>query len=322
MLVSHGLEEEFVTKNFDNPEGYCPNKDDPNWNQSLYFNFYDPASTIGCFIRIGILENRQESNLWFVFFMNGKPLFTRSNLNLPYISERMDKGLTIAGLHVKAIEKMKTARLTFDEEDFAIDLHYEAIHPMMDAIALTGKDGDAFAKELGNTHFEAPCRVTGTVRIPDGDTVRIDCLGIRDVSVGPRNWHSMAHFRTAWPLFLNGLTFLGARGLSIKGERGDMRMFHDGERWLAVTDVSETAEWAEDEMTYRKMHWKFRDELGREWEFTGKPIFRWFFPIGKFVMSEHMMEYRLADGTVGYGLGEGIFRFPWAGNQTDLPVSK
>jgi hypothetical protein len=32
------------------------------------------------------------------------------------------------------------------------------------------------------------------------------------------------------------------------------------------------------------------------------------------VVTEHMMEYTLADGTKGYGLGECGFRFPWSGN--------
>jgi hypothetical protein len=302
---------------FANLEGYCPNKTDRNWNQSLYFNFYDPRNTVGCFIRIGIQENRNESNNWFVFFKDGRPLFTRSNTNLPYIAERMDSGFTIAGLKVKSLEPLKTARLEFADEDFKVDLTYESIHPMMDAIALTGAEGDSFAKELGNIHLEAPCRVTGSITLEDGKRIEIDCLGIRDVSVGPRNWSSMAHFRDAWPLFLNGLTFLGARGISMKGARGDMRMFHDGKQWLAVKDLEESAEWAEDGMTYRSVHWKFRDALDRDWEFTGKPLFRWFFPLGKFVMSEHMMEYKLRDGSVGYGLAEGIFRFPWAGNETN-----
>lgn len=306
-----------MTDSFENPEGYCPNPADPNWNQSLYFNFYDPKARIGCFIRIGILENRGEANNWFLFFKDGKPLFTRSNINLPYTAERMDKGLTIAGLTVKAIEPLKSAHLSFDSEGFAIDLTYEALHPMMDAIALTGAEGDAFAKELGATHLETPNRVTGVVTVEGHGAFPIDCLGIRDISVGPRNWDSLAHFRTAWPLFLDGKTFLGARGISMRGQNGDMRMFHDGEQWLAVKSIEETAEWQDDEMTYRRMDWKFRDALDRDWAFTATPIFRWFFPIGKHVMSEHMMEYRRSDGVIGYGLGEGIFRFPWAGNQTD-----
>ncbi|MGE3599144.1 MAG: hypothetical protein AB7N70_26715, partial [Dehalococcoidia bacterium] len=281
---------------FENPEGYCANHTDRHWNQSLYFNFYDPATRIGCFIRIGIQENKKESNNWFVFFKDGRPLFTRSNLNLPYTPDRMDKGLTIAGLTVKAIVPLKVAHLRFQDEDFQADLTFEAIHPMMDAVALTGKAGDAFAKELGATHLEAPCRVTGTVTVDNAHVFNVDCLGIRDISVGPRNWHSLAHFRTAWPLFLDGKTFLGARAISMKGQVGDMRMFHDGEQWLAVTQIEETAEWAEDQMTYRSMHWKFRDALDRDWEFTAKPIFRWFFPIGKHVMGEHMMEYHRSDG--------------------------
>ena len=43
------------------PEGYCPANDHPDWNQSFYFNFYDPERRTGAFIRVGILENREEA---------------------------------------------------------------------------------------------------------------------------------------------------------------------------------------------------------------------------------------------------------------------
>src|SRR3546814_4196711 len=44
------------------PEGYCQANNHPRWNKSVSFNFYDPASRMGCFIRIGILENRSEEH--------------------------------------------------------------------------------------------------------------------------------------------------------------------------------------------------------------------------------------------------------------------
>jgi hypothetical protein len=67
-------------------------------------------------------------------------------------------------------------------------------------------------------------------------------------------------------------------------------------------------------MTLKSMYWKVTDADGDVHEFTGRSLFRWTFPFDTFVLTEHMMEYRLADGTLGYGLGECGFRFPWAGN--------
>ncbi len=67
-----------------NPEGYCPANEHPRWNESVYFNFYDPIARIGCFIRVGILEKLRESSTCFAFFSDGRRLFTRIDMNLPY----------------------------------------------------------------------------------------------------------------------------------------------------------------------------------------------------------------------------------------------
>src|SRR3546814_108306 len=100
-------------KNFD-PEGYCPANEHPDWNQSFYFNFYDPAAQTGGFIRVGILENRKEANLWFIFFRDGRPLFTRLNMNLPYTRERLTGGLTIADVTLRSIDPLRKAEVLFD----------------------------------------------------------------------------------------------------------------------------------------------------------------------------------------------------------------
>ena len=106
------------------PEDYWPANDHPRWNQSVYFNFYDPAQRIGCFIRVGILENLGETNSWFVFFKDGKPLFNRTNMNLPYTSTRLGlgDGLEVAGMRLRSVEPLSKAHVTFDERDFKVDL--------------------------------------------------------------------------------------------------------------------------------------------------------------------------------------------------------
>jgi len=67
----------------ENCERYIPNTLIQKWNQSYYFNFYDRKARLGGFIRVGIMENVGETNGFAVFFMNGKPLFTRVNMQLP-----------------------------------------------------------------------------------------------------------------------------------------------------------------------------------------------------------------------------------------------
>lgn len=305
-------------KNFD-PEGYCPANEHPDWNQSFYFNFYDPAAQTGGFVRVGILENRKEANLWFIFFRDGRPLFTRLNMNLPYTRERLTGGLTIADVTLRSIDPLRKAEVLFDNDQFKVALEWDAILPMTDSIELTGGGGDdGFAKEMSHYHPEGTCRVTGSITLRDGERIPIDAKGFRDLSVGPRNWDYMRHYRLAWPIFDNGLSIVAVHGFSTTGKDAWMRMVGKDGRWLAVTDVRERIEFEDDDITMRTGEWQVTDADGDTHEFTSRRIFRWTFPFDTFVVTEHMMEYRLADGTLGYGLGECGFRLPWAGNNENI----
>lgn len=297
------------------PEGYCPANDHPDWNQSFYFNFYDPAQKTGGFIRVGILENRQEANLWFVFFRDGRPLFTRLNMNLPYTADRLAGGVTLAGVTLKALEPLKAASVVFDQPHFKVDLAWNAILPMTDSIELSaGGADDAFAKEITHYHPEGTCRVTGTITLRDGETIAIDGKGFRDLSFGPRNWDFLRHYRLAWPIFDNGLAIVAVHGIAADGSDNYMRMVGKNGKWIGVTDIKERIVYEDDDMTMRSGEWRVTDADGEVHAFTSRRLFRWMFPFDTFVLTEHMMEYTLADGTKGYGLGECGFRFPWAGN--------
>lgn len=297
------------------PEGYCPANDHPDWNQSFYFNFYDPAQRTGAFIRIGILENRQEANLWFVFFRDGRPLFSRLNLNLPYTAERLTGGITLAGVTLMALEPLKTAQVTFDEPHFKVDLRWDAILPMTDSLELSASGADdTFAAEMSHYHPEGTCAVTGRIILRDGETIQVDGKGFRDLSFGPRNWDSLSHYRLAWPIFDNGLAIVAVHGFATNGSDNYMRMAGKNGKWIGVTDIKERIVFEDDDMTMRSGEWAVTDADGDVHEFTSRRIFRWMFPLDTFVVTEHIMEYTLADGTKGYGLGECGFRFPWAGN--------
>ena len=297
------------------PEAYCPASDHPDWNQSIYFNFYDPVAETGGFIRFGILENRQETNMWFVFFRHGKPLFTRLNMNLPYTDKRLKDGITLGGVTLQSTKHMEAATLRFDEKSFKASLDFAAILPMADSISLSSDDGDdGFAKEMAHVHPEGTCRVTGTLTLDNGEVITIDGKGFRDLAVGPRNWDYMRHYRLAWPIFDNGLSICAVHGITTTGDDAWMKMVGQDGKWIGVSEIVDRNTFEADQMTLKSMHWKVTDVAGNVHDFIGKPLFRWTFPFDTFVVTEHMVEYTLADGTKGYGLGECGFRFPWAGN--------
>jgi hypothetical protein len=302
---------------FEQFESHLPGRGEPLWNQSYYFNAYDPKSKLGCLVRIGLMEHAGQANSWMIVFQDGRPLFTRTNLNLPYVAERPADagGMHIAGMHLEVLEPLRKARLRFDERDFCLDLVWQTTVDMADSIAMSKGHSGTFAEEMADVHLEGPCKVSGHVTVR-GERLSLHGSGFRDLSAGVRNWDSLRHYRLAWPVFENGMVFCGVRGVSVQGASAYMRMCHDGQRWLRVAEIEDHNDYeSADPFTVREMRWRYTDETGRTHSFTAKPLFRWLFPQDSFVVCEQMMEFRLDDGTLGYGLCEGGFRLPWAGAQ-------
>lgn len=297
-----------------NAEGHHPANDHPKWSQSYYFNFFDPSNNVGGFLRIGLLENAGLSNVWVVLFKDGKPAYNRICAASPYTSGRMDTGVEVAGLRFSTIVPLRSARLGFSDDDLSMDLAFECIHPMADAIAMARNEAGALLQTIAAAHLEGPGRVRGTLNLR-GSRIDVDGTGFRDISWGVRTWEALRDYRLSWPLFGNGIAFAGVHATTVDGKSHYMKMFHDGRKWGGVGELDDGVEFADDGMTVASLHWRFKDGLGKPWEYSGRPIFRAFIPVDGFLVSENMMEYRLADGTVGYGVCECGFRLPWDGDR-------
>lgn len=293
-------------------EGYLPGEGQRQWSQSFYFNFYDPARRVGGFMRIGLLENLGQSNMFYVLFRDGKPAYSRICGQSPYTRGRMDTGLEVAGLRFSAVEPLRKARMRFDEGDFAMDLAFEALCPMADAIAMTRTEAGALTREIATAHLEGPGRVRGTVRLRGGE-IPIDGAGFRDISCGVRNWEGLSRYRLSWPIFADGTAAALIHATSVASQDAYLKMFFDGAEWRPVAEIDDPVEFADDGMTVRALEWRFRDSLDRTCRYRGTPIFRAFIPFDGMLLSEHMMEYRRTDGTIGHGVCECGFRLPWGG---------
>ena len=294
-------------------EGLVVDPEQDLWSQSYYYNAYDPATRIGCLIRIGLLPNRKQANSWLIAFADGLPVFARTNLNLPYTDARPDRGVQIAGMTVCAVEPLTLTHISFADADFGLELDWCSTVPLADCIAMTQDAEGTFAREMADIHLEGPCLVTGHVVIR-GKRVALSGRGFRDIAAGTRNWDGLRHYRLAWPVFDNGMAFSGIHGMSTSGASSYMRMFYDGSRWLKVKHITESIEYSSDTFPVTSMQWAFEDQLGRHFTFSAKPVFNWVFPQDTFVVCEQMMEFKLGDGTLGYGLSEGGFRLPWCVN--------
>lgn len=290
------------------------------WGQSYYYNAYDPVTRAGCLIRIGLLPNRQQANSWLIAFAEGLPVFARTNLNLPYTDARPDQGVQIAGMTVHAVVPLTHTHISFADADFGLELDWRSTAPLADCIALTQDTEGTFAREIATIHLEGPCSVEGHFTIR-GDRIALSGNGFRDIAAGVRNWDGLRHYRLAWPVFDNGMAFSGIHGISTSSASSYMRMFYDGSRWLRVTHIEETIDYAPDAFSVTSMRWTFDDELGRRFTFSATPLFNWVFPQDTFVVCEQIMKFTMGDGTLGYGMSEGGFRLPWRGLTVPLSAA-
>ncbi|MGQ0698610.1 MAG: DUF7065 domain-containing protein [Panacagrimonas sp.] len=291
-------------------EGYIPGNDEPRWNQSFYYQAYDPVTRTGAFIRIGLLENQKESNSWLIVFRDGRPLYTRTNLNLPENKQRPLQGIEIAGMSIRAEVPLKKTRITFDSPDFSMNLVWDELAPMEDCIAMTQDTHDGFAKEIAQIHLEGTSHITGHIT-HRGQRQDFDGKGFRDIAAGVRNWDGLNHYRLAWPVFENGMAFAGIHGISTGGQSAYMRMMYDGTQWRRVKAIEDHMSFDAEGFAVTEARWTFIDDANVRYEMSGRPLFNWLFPFDTFVLREQLMEFRLADGTLGYGLYETGYRLPW-----------
>ncbi|MBI5505166.1 MAG: hypothetical protein HY899_10225 [Deltaproteobacteria bacterium] len=261
-------------------------------------------------MRIGLLETLRHSNMVLVLFRDAVPCYYRIRAAAPYAGKHLDTGVEVAGLRLACMEPLRKASLKFADGDFAMNLTSQGLCPMADSIAMTSGEAGSLAHEVAAAHLEGPGTVRGTLRLRDAE-LEIDGTGFHEVSWGVRNWEALSHYRLSWPVFDNGLAFAGIHATTRQGQDVYMRMLYHGKQWRAVCELDDVVEFADDTMTVKSLAWRYRNDLERNWHYTARPLFRVFIPFDGFLLSESMMECRLADGTIGYGLCECGFRLPW-----------
>jgi len=184
-----------------------------NFNESMYFNFFDRAKKSGGFLRLGNRANEGYAEMTLTLYMpDGSVLF---QFKRPEITnnDAMDAG----GMRFEAIAPMEKLRTTYEgsavyltepaqmvdpREAFRnnpfrkvkVDLLHESAGPVYGSTGGNRKIVDA-SKEFGKAHYEQHMVVRGTVEVEGEAPIAIDGLGLRDHSWGPRYWQAIHSYR-------------------------------------------------------------------------------------------------------------------------------
>lgn len=240
-------------------EGRHPAGDDPWWQESVAFHWYDARHGVGGMHRIGYEPGQGEGGT--IVHHHGVLDAThrlRHNRRSP-----MNGDLDAAWFgDVEASWRCDEAgapRLRLDTDDCSLDLRVDDAYPLTDFFPRGSANLD---EEFAAHHYETSGRVTGTARV-GRETYDIDGFGHRDHSWGIRRWrgalavHRWVSGVIGPDLAFGSITWLGPEGPLVQGGY----VVRDGE--VRIADAADVVVWLEaDGSTHRggELTLRFGDE--------------------------------------------------------------
>ena len=183
-----------------------------NFNESMYFNFFDQDRGYGGFLRCGNRANEGYAEVTLCLFLpTGEVLF---NYQRPQISsnDAMDAG----GMRFEVVEPLAKHHTTYEgaavflkdptqmadpsrafrenpHKQVSLDLIQEAVGPVY-GTAGTDASTEEPGQEFARAHYEQHMNARGTLTI-DGEMTELEGTGLRDHSWGPRYWQAIHSYR-------------------------------------------------------------------------------------------------------------------------------
>ncbi|MCL4421698.1 MAG: hypothetical protein M1115_00775 [Actinobacteria bacterium] len=293
-----------------------------NFNESMYFNLYDPLERLGGFFRIGNRVNEGYAEVTVCIFMpDGKVAFTYSR---PKITTNDD--LHGAGLMIEVVKPLEELRVTFEGELTILEQPLDMADPkrafeqnplVKCAIALCYRGSapafggepevshEAPGEEFAKAHYEQLVTATGSVTV-GGNVWSVSGYGLRDHSWGPRSWQAPWYYR--W-LVGNGAGFGFMASRVARRDSGGSQggFFWDGTELHLCDRCTVKSTWS-DVTSYHSSVDVLLGRAGQEWHIRGKVIN--LIPLrnrrdGMVTrIAEGLTEWTLSDGRCAYGLSE------------------
>lgn len=291
-----------------------------NFNESVYFNFFDREKQMGGFLRIGNRANEGHAEMTVIVYQpDGSALF---NYKRPQITS--NDGWDAGGLKVEVLEPGERIRTTYDgsvvfladpramrepgqafkenpHKKIVLDLVHTGCGPIYGHVAESGGAGSQ--NDFARAHYEQHMAVKGTLQVEDGPVMEIAGHGLRDHSWGPRYWQSTPSYRWITGNFGDDLGMV----ISIVGDRVG-GVFHKGQEIFRITDVQLETAYEGDTNYHEGLTARVTLSNGDKHVVQGSV--KGFIPLrnrrsGMFThIGEGMTEYTLDGDRKGYGLSE------------------
>jgi len=296
-----------------------------NFNESMYFNFFDREREVGGFVRLGNRANERQAEMTVILYLpDGRVLFIFKRAPIDH-NDAFDAGgarfevleptellqTTYSGKMVELHEprQMSDPKAAFRDNPMrtvSLDLVHRAVGPMYGSAGSGSEEARSADKQFGKAHYEQHMHVTGALEF-SGERFEIDGYGLRDHSWGPRYWQAIQRYE--WLTMNFGADF-GAMVSIIQRDPENIRrggvIVRGGELEL-ITDAQIEADYEENGLFHRRVRAQIATQKGETFDIEGEV--RSFIPLRNrragltTHIGEGMTEWRCGD-RVGFGLSE------------------
>jgi len=303
---------------------------EPTFNESMYFNVYDPVANIGGFFRLGNRANEGTGEMTVCLYLpDGRVAFM---FKRPEVTT--NDAFDAAGMRFDVVEPFEHLTVAYDGKVVLLDRPLDMAEPReaftnnpytecvvrltyRRVSAMFGgepdvpheKPGEEFAKG----HYEQLVSATGSIEV-DGESYNINGFGLRDHSWGPRTWQSPWYYRWLTANFGNDFGFMGSRiarkdGDGTRGgfvwENGNLHLCDD---FQLSTTWDDTGQYQTNINATLCAPGATPGAARRAWAISGRVLN--LIPLrnrrdGRVTrIAEGLTEWTLDDGRVGYGWSE------------------
>ncbi len=223
-----------------------------NWNESRYVDFYDTATGVGGFLRIGNRPNEGRAEMSVAinlpdgrnaFFFERAPIAANTlrsgNQEWEVISPFREtivryEGPVLLLDDAWTLTDPKSAFATAPRAHAKIELNVSSFG----LESVMGQDQDQhhliFLPGQADWHYQHLCRSIGTVTVGD-KTWPVDGRGAKDHSLGPRNWHAKTYLRWLIGMVDDDFGFLLTRAVGPTKQTRSGCVWQDGQFHIVDT---------------------------------------------------------------------------------------
>jgi hypothetical protein len=301
---------------------------EPNFNESMYFNAYDPEARLGGFFRLGNRANEGTGEMTICLYLpDGRVAFM---FGRPHVTT--NEAFDAAGMRFEVVEPFTELRVSYegsvvlltDPLEMAAPRQAFTSNPHTDcAVHLVYRGNSAMfggepdrptetpGEEFARGHYEQLVAASGTVRVGDQEW-ELNGYGLRDHSWGPRYWQAPWYYRWLTANIGGDFGFMGSRVARRDGPGTRGGFVWDGDALHLCSDFRIRSTWEGDGRYHRTVEAELVT-ADKTWKVRGSVLNliplrnRRHDPDGNELVtriSEGLTQWTLEDGRVGYGLSE------------------